>query len=506
MIKNKTFINFIMVTLMVSFLTISVGKVSPVFAQAALPLADPVYDTEIIALYDYVTQNVDAPQLDIFFFVSGALAAAQLGAQDAKLISPYDSEENIQQWLINCGIQLYNSVIGLIPSGEYYVGVDYPTLGIPRDKLKLLVATLMGNAVLARNYSNLDDFLDDNPDHIMINFNRDLQLGVNAVFGLNGGFYDWQKMNSSIGEVQNQTWITTGVSETTIANIIASVGIEGIRFNHPDPAPLGDFAAIFGKTGSYDLRHYQNIFIDSFNHVVSLRDDSGNLYRFNGNINPVGFRFGNSVYYNVTGYGLTILYTDLQVTYPSSLTSVKGILEYYFQVINSLTTFPLYEDFVRHIYVGVDWVGREEVDIESDLNLEFNNIPYYQQVTNDYMLDIRGLMGDLVNYVYLRNPIFDNLYDLLGNLVVPSTINVSVDLEPITQLLAPPIPVNLNDIAELTDNTYLERVKEHAKNFGDIFVQYFAFWHNVDADIIYSLFGATILVLVGAFIGKWGHS
>lgn len=510
---------------MVSFLTISVGKVSPVFAQAALPLAEPVYDTEIIALYDYVTQNVEAPQLDIFFFLTGALAVAQMGAQDAKLISPYDSEENVKQWLINCGIQLYNSVIGLVPEGDYYVGLPIAgqngnVQGVRRETIKALVAQMMGNAVVARNYPDIDTLLDDNSNQLYLPFNREIQLGVNAVFGLGGGLGQWQyntDINSSF------TWNTVTMNSSASDSYQAQ--ISSLNYHTPFNCSFllvnnSFYGNPYNGVIDFDLslfNTYHNIFVDVGSNAYYFYDDLGNNLT-----NRLSFPI-KALFSNLYGNDVSLRTFNSGIaggTY-SSQYSKEDVIRFIYN--GTLAQFYLYSVQNGPVYIstpailstgvnfdfyyGVDWAHRISFEVSSDLNLDDNDMsPYYNQLTSDYLLDVRGLMGDLVNYVYTRDPLFDNIYDLLGNIVMPDTINVSVDLEPITQLLAPPIPVNLNDIAELTDNTYLERVKEHAKNFGDIFVQYFAFWHNVDADIIYTIFGATILVLVGAFIGKWGHS
>jgi hypothetical protein len=123
------------------------------------------------------------------------------------------------------------------------------------------------------------------------------------------------------------------------------------------------------------------------------------------------------------------------------------------------------------------------------------------------LLDVKGILNALLNETDLTNVILNNIYDLDAVKVEdPKLIRVTTEILEEIKVLNPPLPVNMNDIELYTDNTYLERVKEHARNAGDVFANYVAFWHNCDSDLVYTVFGAAILVLVGAFVGKWGHS
>lgn len=502
MIKNKTFINFIMVALMVSFLTISVGKVSPIYGMAAFPLGSvqPVYDTEIIALYDYVSDNLEQPQLDIFFFLGGALAAAQLGAQGVLLESPYPNETSVKEWLINCGIQLYNSIIGLVPEGDYYMGIPIPGVesriqGIPRDMIRALTAQLLGNAVVARNYPDLDTFIsDDNP--ILMPFHRDLQLSINALWQLEGGPFHWQFNSSPF--VSSKIYHTTNIpvlsNYYTLVNQLAQPHIK---------ANYGSDYNIVASSSFFTT--YNNLFFNTSTNRVSFASDSGEILLSTGTyfVDIVLYRNGSGISGNSNFTLKNVNYSTF--SYDNYLDLVQYIIDTPNCMTSGLDIFLT--DFIDHYYFGTNWLDKQEIFNISNLNINENMNNYYDSPTDDVFIDIKNLLTDLVNTTDIWNTIINNVYDSSGNQIIDMpTIRVNVDLTPITELLAPALPVNLNDIAELTDNTYLERVKEHAKNFGDIFVQYFAFWHNVDADIIYTFFGATILVLVGAFIGKWGHS
>lgn len=520
MIRNKSFINFICAISIATILLVTVtGKIIPASALAVGPLVDPVYDTEIIAFKDYVEANLNAPQLDIMFFLIGGLAVAQMGAQDAMLISPYPNEENVKEWIINCGIQLYNSVIGLVPKGDYYMGI--PSIGtggqkgVPRQIIKALVAQMMGDAVVAANYPTLDDFLDNNPGKIFLPFNRDLQLGVNAVFGLNGGLYDWQINTSSFHS--SVEWYHKTLTAVEFADYNDRISY----FPYPSPEVRANaYATAPSETTNYAVFNqkdfhsffstYTNILISPIG-TIRFYTDNGVMYNGSSealymivysNSYPYNSNFSVSSRADYNGFGnMNISYT------PSSYTNFADVARdvYNFVLLPSSNKRIFYEDFIKHVYVGADWNNKTEIFNQTDLNVSDVLNQYYDQLETDYLFDLRGLMGDLVNYVYI-NPIWDNIYDLVGNLVVPDRVKVSVDLTPITDLLAPPLPVNLNDIDLYTDNDYLREIKERSTKFGETLGEYFVFWHNSDPMTVYVIFGSVIVILIGAFIGKWGHS
>lgn len=68
------------------------------------------------------------------------------------------------------------------------------------------------------------------------------------------------------------------------------------------------------------------------------------------------------------------------------------------------------------------------------------------------------------------------------------------------------LPVDLNTIQLYTQNRYVDQFKQSAIAGGSIIRDLVVFWYDVDPEIVYCLFGACILTLIGAFIGKWGHS
>lgn len=516
MIRNKSFINFINAISIATVLLVNLtGKTIPVSALADPQYVAPIYDTEIIQLKEYIESGqLTAPQLPIFYFLLGSLAVAQLGAQDAMLKSPYPVATDIHEWLINMGINLYNSLIGLVPEGNYYTPLGNINFGsVPRDTLKALVAQAMGDAVVARNYPDFQSYLDAHPDHIYIPFNRDLQLGVNAVFGLNGGAYDWQITQRSWSN-GNFEWFDSGLTGTALIEYNNKVSLLPLPHYFANTRYSNNLYWYRGIVIHVDDYLKYDLFINTNNHTVSFHNAPNEFYPLQGVYSYTGSSFNKSGFY---------IDFKTESYNPNNFDSYQDIATYYLNFVpENYTVQPklisggelsstgnMYFanfDFVNRVMVGATWETATEVQNTSDLNYEIDNIEYYQQVTNDYLLDIRGLIGDLVNYVYVRQPVFDNIYTPDGTLVLPDTINVSVDLTPITDLLAPPLPVNLNDIDLYTDNDYLHEIKDRSTKFGETLGEYFVFWHNSDPMTVYVIFGSVIVILIGAFIGKWGHS
>lgn len=101
--------------------------------------------------------------------------------------------------------------------------------------------------------------------------------------------------------------------------------------------------------------------------------------------------------------------------------------------------------------------------------------------------------GDTNYYTYYQPTIFDNDTEY---------VTYNIDISEQEEV----IPVDLNTISLYTKNEYLDAVKQSARNFGDAIGEYVAFWHNSDYTLTYTILGGFVLILIGAFIGKWGHS
>lgn len=130
--------------------------------------------------------------------------------------------------------------------------------------------------------------------------------------------------------------------------------------------------------------------------------------------------------------------------------------------------------------------GLMEIDAIARLINEFAG-----QHGDNYYLEYND--GDINYYTYYQPTIFDNDTEYV-------TYNIDVSEQQDI------IPVDLNIISLYTHNNYLDEVKEAARSFGSAIGEYVAFWHNCDPVVTYTILGSFILILIGAFIGKWGHS
>lgn len=177
---------------MATFLTISVGKVMPVYALAdpqIIPELSPVFDTEIIQLQDYIESNVAPPQFEIFNILLGLYVAGQGGFAEYKLHDPYANSSDILDWLKSCGIRLYNHLIGMGAIGpDPLTGIDY------RPYIKGAADIAMGCAVKATQYDDVNDFISDVnvQEKYFIPMDFGIQGALNYIFSKNGGLYEWQ--------------------------------------------------------------------------------------------------------------------------------------------------------------------------------------------------------------------------------------------------------------------------------------------------------------------------
>ena len=101
--------------------------------------------------------------------------------------------------------------------------------------------------------------------------------------------------------------------------------------------------------------------------------------------------------------------------------------------------------------------------------------------------------GDTNFYTYYQPTIFDNDTEY---------VTYNIDISEQDDI----IPVDLNTIQLYTDNNYLDEIKKRSQKFGETLGEYFVFWHNSDPITVYVIFGSVIVIFIGAFIGKWGHS
>lgn len=504
--KTKIFARIIITTLLVTFLTLNVGRVTSVYALAdpVIPAElAPVYDTQIIQLQDYIQNNVTPPQFEVFNILLGLYVASQGGFSEYKLQDPYGTQDGVLNWLKSCGIQLYNSLIGMGALGtDPITGIDY------RPYIKGAMDIAMGCAVKSTQYTDTNDFVSDVnvQDKYFIPMDFGIQGALNYIFSKEGGLYNWQFERSEFTSnlVYRSVFLPPTSSYWTLFN---SLSLPRVRYN----AGWSNDWYNGVVSGSF-FQTYHNFFLNTTDGHYYFLDDNGNPIIDN---NPYFINYDISfrdVYYfqgdpSVRNNGTRFLIKYEYVTRDT----YQDIVQYYCDHPESFTSNSDYifyvSDFIEHWYYGSSWNNKTEIFHDTNLNLDLNTLPYYQQIANDYLLDVKGILSDLIGEVDLTNVILNNLFDLEGVIVQdPKLIRVTTDILEEIQILNPPLPVNLNDFDIYTKNEYLEEIKDRSEKFGEAIGEYFVFWHNSDPVTVYVLFGSIVVILLGAFVGKLGHS
>lgn len=503
--------------LLVALLVVYTGRAVPVSALAELaPEVAPVFDTQIYQLQDYIDHGgITDPQLDVFYVLCGLYALGQAGSENYTLTNPYATQSGVLNWLKDVGIETYNTLISLAPDTVRLPDGSILSTDLTKRALSTYVANLMGCAITATQYTDLSDFEDDveESDNFYIPWNSKAQYGLNTMFQTFGGIYNWQFQTQPW--TSNFSWYQSNLtsSQQSSWNTLAATLTQPYIYCNPQyPA----YATNMITTNFPKM----DLFIRTDTPIAYFVDSNGNKHNDVTDIYSVMYRPDWSLsrrntckyYFREFNYS-SLTYDNLldlarQLLNTATVTRNPTLINVFFDEGSNWSS-PDYAQLVNKIYAGTSWATRSEIQNLIDLNINDDGKPYYvapPEETN-YLLDIKGILQDILNNTNLYNVFINNLYTPDGLLVHDTDlIRISVELLDYYQEQNPPIPVNLNDIEEYTDNTYLERLKEHARNFGDTFAAYVAFWHNADHDLVYTIFGAAIMVLIGAFIGKWGHS
>lgn len=101
--------------------------------------------------------------------------------------------------------------------------------------------------------------------------------------------------------------------------------------------------------------------------------------------------------------------------------------------------------------------------------------------------------GDTNYYTYYQPTIYDNDTEYV-------TYNINVEEQQDI------IPVDLNTVSLYTQNRYLDSIKRSAMAGSSILRDLVVFWYDVEPEVAYIALGSCLAILLGAFIGKWGHS
>lgn len=275
------------------------------------------------------------------------------------------------------------------------------------------------------------------------------------------------------------------------------------------------------SNGTYVTRYkvqklVDNSWVDTstLNHYITLRLDNGDIY---GYINPYNYNTFHLTSVNQSQYVGTSTFPRLpDVDIYDSLTGEVVEAGTPVDIIiadspNWPANTPDPDDENNSIIPFVPYV-----ELPSNNNWGFNLGDWLAEIINrSGQIISASALGDLINafknslngtqiyndYSYYNNG--DTYYiDYYSNTYQGDYNIYNIDVSEYEDI----IPVDLNTIQQYTTNEYLTQVKENAVSFGSVIGDWFVFWNNSDPVLTYTILGGAIMLLLGAFIGKWGHS
>lgn len=474
--RNKLFTRIIITTLLVTLLTFNVGRVIRVEAVAT---------TAAIA--------------GAALLGTGAIYLGYLALTGATVSIPSGTSADIQDYLRDVGRKVAYYGSGAVVYNKVYSFLRNHGIGALNDY------------VVTWSQSDLLDLYNDFKD---IDLLQDISSFVASTdysqIATNG--FDYQFSFSSISLVDNNgnSLLANGYSILfpNGVNVVEKFGnLASIISTHS----VGTFRNYHDSTGYYVQQFISDSweFVDiTFQTYVDQVDSSNNHFRY---YSP---SLANDYYVRGTGgiidYGYPLTYPALpnEVIYDSELGEDLPM------VIPSgdLVPSPQYDNndddngrpypIVPYVQLpdGGNW-GFNLGDLISEIvNRAAQTITAIGigSLINQFMNSLGGDTGDYIYYSDNDNNYYiyySNVYQ--GDDYSTYNINVSDQQEV--------IPVDLNTIKQYTDNQYLDVVRERVDAFSDTVGSFVAFWHNIDYEIVYAVFGSALIVLLGAFIGKWGH-
>lgn len=496
MMFKKTFIKTICITLMVTFLTLSVGKVTRVSAMGATIAAASA-----------------AALLSV-----GIVYCSYMALTGAAVHVP-DTVEHIEEWLKDMG-----SKVVQYPSGRAAYEELYPDLlSIGDEPLSSLLDhawTWTSDKLKAwcNDFSNTDTIIEIGS----YTATRDITYLTTNGFAYSNLTHPPFVTDDGYTfiDLVNQGYTITPFGDVTIA-----IGTsDGRTLYDVSSLEASKWRNLLKTNGLYYMQELVNgewvqrspFFYLGYsavkNNVNRMLYPNYNYYNLIGAsetyINDIGWTYPKFVnlpiHDEATDTDLPLVIPDSLVTYKPQYPSLppehdnKPIIPYI-----QLPFDPNWIDPNTGLPGGGDW-GFKLADlldkIESlaelllelgaiaDLINEFKNLLSGTQEDNYYIYFNEG--DDYYYQYYTITNYGDNIY------------NYNIDVSDVDEHL----PVDLNSVSTYTHNRYIDTVKQSAQNGSSLLRDFAVFWHDVDPQITYVVFGCAITLLLAAFIGKWGHS
>lgn len=489
--RNKIFTKIIITTLLVAFLTFNVGKVTRVSA---------VGTTAAIA--------------GTAFILTGAVYLSYVALTQGEMVLP--AAENMHNWLGGIGRK-----VSQYPSGAAAYQDIYQ--GLLRDPTANVI-----DGVWTWTQDRIRDFVNDFSDTRIISDMVSYD-GVVATdwIGTNGFTYSPVILANYIGGTSETD--TFAYYESIGFTITQNTGPRVVKYTNDNTTYTFSNLAVnyqvrnyMTERGTYFMQYYDGNAWQTFNgyqyYSYSASRYGTDYYLVPHNYNPyysIQLQMGNITTTNAVEYAIP-MFPD-NVIYDSvndrDLPMVIPVGE---------TQLPSWVDPDNNNRPIIPWVSIPQLPVNVNPPSGYVN-PQWGFNLQDLLDKLENLAGQLIDigaiaslinefaglhgdnyyleyndgdtnyYTYYQPTVFDNDTEY-----VTYNINVS-EQEDI-------IPVDLNTISLYTQNRYLEQIKDSAIAGSSMLRDLAVFWHDVDPEVTYIVLGCCILVLIGAFTGKLGHS
>lgn len=492
MIKNKTFIKFIMVALLCTFLTFNVGKVTHV--SAAFSSVAAVAGTA--------------------FILTGAVYLSYIALTHGEMVLPAAGE--LHNYLGDIGRKVSQYSSGAAAYQDIYQGLS-------RDPLAGFI-----DGVWTWTQDRLKSFANDFSDTRINNDILSYDVDVDTYYTISTS-YDYSSMNilpapSNVMYNGNLMSLDEFISQGL--DVVFSYGAKIIR------SLSGNNYYIVGTNITEPVRNYlyQGFYYPQKFVNNQWVDASGLFYSayvyYSGNrVGNITNAFSPDYYLYTSGVGYDFYFgasafpvfsqadiydSETGEIIPAEVISpVKTVSPQWIDPDNDnrpiIPWVPI-PQLPANVtpptgYIQPQWGFnlQDLLDLLEDLAGRLIDIGGIAALINEfaglhgdnYYLEYND--GDINYYTYYQPVVYDN-----DNEYITYNIDVSeVDKE---------LPVDLNTIQLYTNNRYIEAAKSAALNGGSLLRDFVVFWYDVDSMIVYVIFGSAIVTLIAAFIGKWGHS
>lgn len=417
--------------LLFSFVFVFGSCLVPSSAAMVQPQIQPISGATPVQVTDYVS-SLTPDQLEIFYLLSGSQAISYTGFGNYEITEAPQSSSDSANWLKTIG-------------QKFYTDLFFGSIGLPSSVAPDLYDALLGNAQysagVSSSFSQWVSQVQSSEEPFFIPLGVGLIPAFNQVFAQYGGFNQWQSSTLFYDPLMfSFSWLTYPLSGNVLVDyesVYFSMVSPKVRFsavssssNHRNS--VFSCSRFHGNSGYFDFNRFHNIFINTSSHLVYLCDDLG-VQATNGRYSNWELNVSNNSYIgNQDQYVYIKSFSSSEYSNIGEVFSaINDNPQLLVSAINDGYFYPCLSDFVVGLYYGDSWLSR--VEWSSDIDLGFAQpSPAPASVSSpveEYLLDIKGLLEDLVGAQLAQQPVYDNLYDSDGQPVTdPATTPISVSV------------------------------------------------------------------------------